>query len=590
MRQDAVTALPSLSAPRRRATSLRTRLVVAFFLVAAPPMLGAAYVAAQLMSRAFERNVAQWLAETSGFFKLEANEAANDARRAAEVIGRSLGEGGATDLKAFAADFALLGATGFDLLAVYRADGALAYASSAFTLRSKLPAEDASGLFRIDEAGAPRLMTGAWRHVGSQAQGGAILVGTWLDESYVSNVKAVSDLTLRLYAVEGAGFTPIAMSRPEDAGARARLDAFAPRLQKTTGAIYAPADEGEDHRAVYEALRDADGELVGALVVGLRRDQGFFAQIGALKLFVGILAFGAALSLLGGVAMSALLLRPLRQLSRGIREVAAGDLTQRASVVGGGRELEEMGAGFNAMTEKLAQMRAMEEELRRREGFAALGPAAMTIAHEIRNPLGVIKTSTDLVRRRAALTARDDKVMGYVIEEVRRIEGLLRDFLDFARPRPAQRSHVELRPIVERALAFTQPELSAAKIEATVVDDAPGARAWLDADQIHQACLNLTLNAIDAMPQGGRLTVRLTREGDALAFAFEDEGAGVPAGDRAGVFAPFLTTKAKGAGLGLAKVQAVAGAHGGRARCEAAPGGGARFVVTLATGEPHDAT
>lgn len=561
--------------------SLRARLALAFFLVGVPPMLGAAYVAAQLMSRAFERNVAQWLGETSGFFKLEANEAANDARRAAEVIGRGLAEGGAPDLKSFADDFALLGAAGFDLLAVYRADGSLVYASGPFVLRSKQPVKDASGLFRIDDSGAPRLMTGAYRHVGQGAEAGAILVGTWLDESYVGSVKAVSDLTLRLYAVEGDAFAPIAMSRPEDAGARARLAAFAPWLAKATTPIFSPADEGEEHRAVYEALRGVDGELVGVLVVGLRRDQGFFAQIGAAELFLGILALGAALSLLGGLAMSALLMRPLRQLARGIREVAAGDLAWRASVAGGGREIEELGAGFNAMTEKLAQMRAMEEELLRREGFAALGQAAMTIAHEIRNPLGVIKTSADLVRRRASLAARDDKVMGYVVEEVRRIEGLLRGFLDFARPRPAERRLTQLRPIVERALAFAQPELSEAKIEARLADEASDARAALDADQIHQACLNLILNAIDAMPQGGRLTVRIARENGALALAFEDQGLGVPEADRAGVFAPFFTTKAKGAGLGLAKVQAVAAAHGGSARCEAAPGGGARFVMTL---------
>ena len=211
----------------------------------------------------------------------------------------------------------------------------------------------------------------------------------------------------------------------------------------------------------------------------------------------------------------------------------------------------------------------------------ALGQAAMVIAHEVRNPLGIIKTSTEVVRNRARLGGTEAKMLGYVIDEVRRIETLMREFLDFAQPRPLVRSPLPLHNVIERVAAIAAPELARHGIELRIDDASKGAEVAGDADQLHQACLNLVLNAMDAMPTGGTIFASLAVNSDTVSLTIRDEGPGVPEAIRAEVFNPFFTTKAKGTGLGLAKVQSVAAAHGGTVTCESEPGRGAAFTLAL---------
>jgi len=238
------------------------------------------------------------------------------------------------------------------------------------------------------------------------------------------------------------------------------------------------------------------------------------------------------------------------------------------------------------MAEQLGKLQELEAELRRKDRLSALGQAAMVIAHEVRNPLGIIKTSTEVVRNRAKLGNAEEKMLGYVIDEVRRIETLVRDFLDFAQPKPPAKVELPLRAVIDRVGAIAAPEFSRQKIELSVDDSSGGATVLGDPDQLYQACLNLVLNAIDAMPEGGTIHASVRATGESVSLTISDEGAGVPDAIRPEIFNPFFTTKAKGTGLGLAKVQTVAEAHGGSATCVCEPGRGAAFTIALPRAKP----
>lgn len=566
-------------------TTLRLRLVIGFMLVSVPAMLASAFIAAKLISNAFEDNVSHWLRETSRFFGLEVAEAAQEAQRVAGVIGRRL-EHSPDDSKTqrtVEREFTVLSSVGYDLIAIYRPGGEVIFSSRRFSSVGALPEKTGLGLFKILADGQRWIMAGAVQSVQINGQPANVLVGTWLDESYLGGIKVVTSLDVRLFSDFDGELEPIVQThRDHQTGVP---DAIRARLDAGEDEIFDPVAGDGAYRAVYAGFRGIDGKLAAVSFIGLRSEAGFFEQLGRERLFLGIFLFGSFIAILVGSLMSDVLVRPVRALTRGVRAIAAGDFGQRVSV-GGGREIAQLAQGFNGMAEQLGKLQDLEMELRRRDRLSALGQAAMVIAHEVRNPLGIIKTSTDVVRNRARLGETEAKMLGYVIDEVRRIETLMREFLDFAQPRPLIRSRFPLRNVIDRVAAIAGPELARRQIGLRIQDESCGAEVSGDADQLHQACLNLVLNAMDAMPDGGTIFASLAAGAEAVSLAIHDEGPGVPEAIRAEIFNPFFTTKVKGTGLGLAKVQGVAVAHGGTAHCEGGAGKGATFVLALPRAEP----
>lgn len=563
-------------------TTLRLRLVIGFMLVSVPAMLASAYIAARLISSAYEDNVQQWLEETSRFFRLEIDEAAQEAQRVAAVIGQRIERSADTDLRSsttFEAESALLNSVGYDLIAVYDDQRTLLYASQPFKSAAVLPKEQAQGIFKIESEGQRRIMAGAVQTISVKGQPLHVLVGSWLDDSYLGSIKVVTSLNVRLFADFGTSLEPVLLTHP--GSVTPVPDAIRQELAAgKEDTIFEPLADGGAYRAVYIGFRGVDGSLAGIAFIGLRSEAGLFEQLGRESLFLGIFLFGSLASVIVGIVMSDILVRPLRALTRGVRAIASGDYRQRVPEAGG-REIAQLASGFNGMAEQLDKLRDLEIELRRRDRLSALGQAAMVIAHEVRNPLGIIKTSTEVVRNRARLAGTEDKMLGYVIDEVRRIETLMRDFLDFAHPKPPVKTELKMRSVIDRVAAIAAPELERRRIAIAVTDTSGGATVLGDPDQLHQACLNLILNAMDAMPEGGTIRAIVAADKGCVSLTIRDEGQGVPKAVRDEIFNPFFTTKTKGTGLGLAKVQAVAEAHGGSADCVSEPGEGGAFTIVL---------
>jgi signal transduction histidine kinase len=223
---------------------------------------------------------------------------------------------------------------------------------------------------------------------------------------------------------------------------------------------------------------------------------------------------------------------------------------------------------YEDLRKSYADLARTQAELVERERLAALGEMAASVAHEVRNPLAVIFNAVGGLKRLLQPSGDVRLLLEIVGEEADRLNRMVTDLLDYSRPlRPAVQP-VQAQAVIDDAIAAVLPARRGGPIEARVSVE-PGLEPVLaDARLLRQALVNLVTNAVQAMPQGGVLTVtaaRVVADGAALArIAVHDTGSGIPADIRAKVFQPFFTTKAMGTGLGLAVVKRIAEGHGGR--------------------------
>lgn len=232
------------------------------------------------------------------------------------------------------------------------------------------------------------------------------------------------------------------------------------------------------------------------------------------------------------------------------------------------------------------------QQMKERDRLAALGEMSAGLAHEIRNPLAAIKGAIQYLEP-ARLPPDDREFLEIIIEEVNRLNGVVTQFLDYSRPLKPSMAPCSVNEILEKTFrlltAETPPQV---EVQLDLAPSLP--RVQCDPEQLKQVFLNLALNAFQAMPKGGKLTVTTRLERDELAFwregkrrrdaveiHFRDTGAGIPEEARENIFVPFYTTKEKGTGLGLAISQRIVKAHAGTITVRTTPGEGAEFVISL---------
>lgn len=231
------------------------------------------------------------------------------------------------------------------------------------------------------------------------------------------------------------------------------------------------------------------------------------------------------------------------------------------------------------VAERTAELEAAQEQLLRSARLAAVGQFSATVAHELRNPLNVVKLSVHYVTTQASTL--DEKLQRSISNMNRHVDracDIINDLLTYSRLpapklRPAAVNHIVREAIGGLAVS------DRVAVELSLAPDLP--LVMVDARQIEQAISNLGLNAVQAMAEGGRLTVRTYRGREHVEITVRDTGPGIPEALRERIFEPFYSTKPNGTGLGLPLVREIADAHGGRFTLESAPGEGACFTLTL---------
>jgi len=238
------------------------------------------------------------------------------------------------------------------------------------------------------------------------------------------------------------------------------------------------------------------------------------------------------------------------------------------------------------LAEANQSLREAEAAVRRSERLAALGQLSAGLAHEIRNPLSTIKTSAEMLRKSVgADTAVAQEMAGYISSEVDRTNALVTRFLDFARPLVLHREETDLTAIIDRAVDEVEKHTQSAgmTIYKNYSPDIPQLR--LDGQLMERVLYNLLLNAVQASPAKGSVTVKTRALGDTVELAVIDRGAGIDPKHLETIFNPFFTTKSDGVGLGLAIVSKIVDEHGGTIDVESEPGNGSVFRVFLPVSE-----
>jgi signal transduction histidine kinase len=312
-------------------------------------------------------------------------------------------------------------------------------------------------------------------------------------------------------------------------------------------------------------------------------------------LLAGVL--GPIGGLIGGFGVAWGLSRSITRLSVRLRDIHAELDQEVGSVRLAGDDLTQLDSRLGGVLERVrdvvARMQEQQREVLRAEQLAAVGQLAASIAHEVRNPLTSIKLLVGAALRARpgqTLTGEDLRV---IHDEVSRLERRVQTLLDFARPPEPVRAPGDLRAVVSRALSLVEARLAQQGVR--VEADLPNGpvSADIDPDQLTSVLVNLFLNALDAMPQGGRLSLTLLEAPGECPdsppvgrLTVADTGPGIPPSVAGRLFTPFASTKPTGTGLGLSICRRIVLDHGGRLTGENRPEGGAAFTITLPLHRP----
>jgi len=222
----------------------------------------------------------------------------------------------------------------------------------------------------------------------------------------------------------------------------------------------------------------------------------------------------------------------------------------------------------------------LHARLREAERLATAGELAAGMAHEIRNPLAAILNATALLTDDTLTPDERASTVGALRTEARRLNRILSDFLQFARPQQARRAPGDIREVVQHVSSLIREDRSRApRVDVRVAVDPAVPRFAFDRDQLTQVLWNVALNAVEAMNGRGRLSLEVNRRNGDVALSVSDTGGGIPSENLSHVFEPFYTGKANGSGLGLTIAERIMGAHGGRIEIDSQVGRGTRVTL-----------
>ena len=303
----------------------------------------------------------------------------------------------------------------------------------------------------------------------------------------------------------------------------------------------------------------------------------------------GLVATGPLMSAFLGYIFLSGLTSPVNILLESTRKLKGGNLDHR--VEGLKDEFGELASSFNEMA---ASLKEQMLKMQRTEQMVIVGELAAGLAHEIKNPLAGIKVAMQILSEETGMSEEDREVIRKVAQEVVRLESLMRNFLNFAKPAKPQLAELNVNSLINTVLAFYVKSRPSAPERPNAIrmekDLPPLPETMADAMQLQQIFLNLVLNAVDAMPSGGTLSVRTSHdmETNLIRIEFADTGKGIARENVDKIFQPFFTTKPKGTGLGLAISKQLIEQHGGAITVAENPGGGTVFRISLPLQTPAE--
>jgi two-component system nitrogen regulation sensor histidine kinase NtrY len=454
---------------------------------------------------------------------------------------------------------------------------------NAFLKREELQDSIALGLFAV-------------RATGMSEHPVYVVGGQRLDRNFLAALELPADMRVLLYQSRGDRFSPDSLLDPSNQGTDVAhpaeklapiIDAVRKHNQEMTGIVSWSSDEADDE--VFHALPlpgvGKDRPLLGILLVGNSRRSyvELKRRIRASALLVG--GGGIILAILLSSWLAARVTRPVEQLARAAQDVAAGKWETRVEIRGGD-ELAQLAESFNHMT---AELIAQKERLVQTERVAAWRELARRLAHELKNPLFPLQlTVENLMRARTQSPEQFDEVFressSTLLAEISNLKAIIGRFSEFSKMPNPQLQALQVNELLRGVVRLYQAQLQAPERAAITckleLDESLGTIA-ADGELLHRALSNLVLNAMDAMPNGGTLTLRTRPDDEKVIIEVADTGSGLTSEECERIFTPYYTSKQHGTGLGLAIVQSVVSDHGGRISVQSEPGQGTTFVIEL---------
>ncbi len=237
--------------------------------------------------------------------------------------------------------------------------------------------------------------------------------------------------------------------------------------------------------------------------------------------------------------------------------------------------------GTLLLMQDLSQVKNLEEDLRRSERLAALGKMAAGVAHELRNPLSSIKGLALVLQSKFQQNNRDRETATILVQEVERLNRSISELLDYARPQQLKKKYFDMSRLLEKAVSLIRIDADAAGVELDTAFEEKLPPLYGDEDKLTQVVLNLLLNGIQAMENGGVLTVRVGATERKIEIVVSDTGCGIKEKDLGRVFDPYFTTKPDGTGLGMAMSAKIVEEHGGEVKLQSEYGTGTSVIIDI---------
>jgi two-component system nitrogen regulation sensor histidine kinase NtrY len=601
---------------KRKAMMFRRKLLTVFALTVFLSVAAVALLVSAVTRRAFERSEDERTAALVTQFRREFNRQGEDVARRVEAIAASedvgrmavklnrpqadagpyfelaktIAENSRLDFLEFAeSDGTIVSSAQWQARFGYPDAAVKSFAASvdqsAFLKQEELPDGTVLGLFAVRTT-----------RVGERPA--YVIGGRRLDKSFLSGIDMPVGMGALLYQNRGERFAAELLVDPSESGSGTErpaekleplVDAVRESKEEASGLVRWSGDGAEDE--VFHAIpllgagSGKDRPVLAILLIGNSRRSyvALMRHIRSAALMVG--GGGILLAILLSSWAAARVTHPVEQLAHAAQEVAAGNWNARVDVLGDD-ELGQLADSFNRMTTELL---GQKERLMQAERVAAWRELARRLAHELKNPLFPLQlTVENLVRARQQTPEQFEEVFREssrtLLAEIANLKAIVGRFSEFSKMPQPKLQQVQVNEVIRGVVQLFQAQLEApgrAKIKCELQLDPHLETVSADAELLHRAISNLVLNAMDAMPDGGTLSLRTRGDGGNVVIEVADAGAGLTPEECERIFTPYYTSKEHGTGLGLAIVQSVVSDHGGRIHARSSPGRGTTFVIDL---------
>jgi len=563
---------------------LQRKVLLVIVLIILLPMLITGVLSARWISTGIDDSIEHWVRESAQLDESALADLHKNARLFSDVFNEVTegfltirsGESPIPDKLEPLAD-----ELGITLVQLYGLDDELLYSSRPARLATSWAPGQGTAVVRVNLD--DRNMLAAITISRIPAGGGKhyrLVLGTLFDKDFLNRMNRQSGLKTRLFYPSNGDF---AKAFDEDGRPlKLRLSPEAFDMLQHRQSYYSSSAEGGRYWGLYSPVIDASGRVEAVWFSGHERTRYIEVLADETVLTLAIVFFGSLLAVGVGLLLSRVVVRPVEYLHTGVMRLAAQDF--RAEIpIHSDDELGELARAFNAMADSLRQTRDEQQREFQRDKLSALGELSLAMAHEIRNPIGIINTASKLFSTSDDVSRRNE-LCRVVHEETRRLTHLLNDFQQLARHRRPEFDDIDPVQPLEKALQV----MLAGHDEISVTRNYNHDRLLVsaDAELLRQAWLNLLRNALEAIgDEAGQLEVGTHVHDGIIEVYLQDSGPGIPIEKMTRLFEPFYTSKEHGSGLGLTIANTLVEASGGR--LELVPGDwkGARFAMRLTIAE-----